>query len=440
MHYIRLLRSPMLDTSGRENRDATLSLLLTITTDLGDAFLNAGAPVQITASIYSGTSKSPTELPLRSTGSTHVHTVVGTWQDGLRVLKVKLLYPRRYLKEHVDVAIMPGPFNDDKSRHVMLDVKNTGDVLPWYRAPEEKNVGGIVPVWVEINQGVPSPDTCLRCLPLECDRDGSIATLELQEDIGESIARHVWDAGVVTALFLASGCKSRRQEVDIRDFMPITNQSPNILELGCGVGILGTTIAKLIHFAAEKQGLKLDQPTVLLTDVPEAEERARSNIERNKKTSDWQRMAKMEYENLDWDDGKTGKFGPIAASRFWDYIVLSDCTYNVDSLLSLVGTLSALHDINKRNAGTGNLETGSKVILATKPRHDSEKALFELLPAAGWGHELLKSIPLPVLGSENQVVELYLLQKGRPLLQRALKRKVEDPFSERPASKRAALP
>ncbi|UKZ49885.1 hypothetical protein TrVGV298_004138 [Trichoderma virens] len=119
---------------------------------------------------------------------------------------------------------------------------------------------------------------------------------------------------------------------------------------------------------------------------------------------------KLLYENLDWEQGREGTFGPEAQSHRWDLVLLSDCTYNVDMLPALVGTLSALHESNTAQAGDQPQST--KVFLATKPRHASEEALFGLLSDQGWTESHRQTLPLPVLGAETQCVELYLYEKA----------------------------
>ncbi|QYS96037.1 hypothetical protein H0G86_003303 [Trichoderma simmonsii] len=90
---------------------------------------------------------------------------------------------------------------------------------------------------------------------------------------------------------------------------------------------------------------------------------------------------KLPYENPDWERGRESVFGPEAQSRRWDFVLLSDCTYNVDMLPALLGTLSALHESN--TGETGEQPQSTKVILATKPQHVSEEALFGLLSDQG---------------------------------------------------------
>ncbi|KAI0599752.1 hypothetical protein F4775DRAFT_549713 [Biscogniauxia sp. FL1348] len=254
-----------------------------------------------------------------------------------------------------------------------------------------------------------------------------------EEDIGESIARHIWDAGVVVAgAFLREGV-GMGTGMGIREEVLNPGTPLNVLELGTGVGILGISIAAALESAAaggSGGGGSTRQSTVLLTDLPEAEERARANMARAdvvltgvaltrgdpEARPDALRATRLQYENLDWDEGRRGCFGPLvtAAAAPWDLVVLSDCTYNVDSLPSLVGTLSALHGLSVAAAAERGEAGGFKstVLLATKPRHESEKALFGLLDAEGWRHRLWKGIPLPNIGGEDEVVEIYLLEKG----------------------------
>jgi hypothetical protein len=186
-----------------------------------------------------------------------------------------------------------------------------------------------------------------------------------------------------------------------------------VLELGCGVGILGIGFAILCPRMRDAQASP-HRCTILMTDLEEAEARARSNISRmirnNEANSFPEAYSNVLYENLDWEDGRQGVFGAEAGSRAWDLVVISDCTYNVDMLPALVETLSALHASNVRKAGKG---FATNVFLATKPRHPSERALFDLMAAQGWRKAAEQVLTIPVLGSDDaQQVEMYLFGKG----------------------------
>ncbi|KAI8966333.1 putative methyltransferase-domain-containing protein [Daldinia sp. FL1419] len=397
MHYIRLLRGPKLDASNLKR--PLISILLTITTDLGDSFLYPDEPVDLVISVENPTGQS---------------VILGTdrppkWMAGMRCLDIKVSIKAHTKKDDVTCTIRIHPATQTPP----LGVLKGSDALPWgvvRGSPVSK--GLIMPVSVEMANGVCSP-VAVRTLRLSAalqSRDQ--LDVNLEEDVGESIARHIWDAGVVTASFLADACDTKK---GIDDMLPMREDGFNLIELGSGVGILGITLAQIIERAVA-HGHTSNTATVLLTDLPEAEERARSNISRAKaalsRINPNGSTVTLQYEDLDWDEGKHGKFGTLVSARPWDLIVLSDCTYNVDSLPALVGTLSALHTANSEHGG---VEDGIKasVILATKPRHSSEQALFELLTADDWRYSVIKSIPLPKLGEEDEVVDIYLLRKAK---------------------------
>jgi hypothetical protein len=409
MHYTRLLRPAKIQGS-REG--LVLSLLFTITTDLGDSFLCPEEPLDLTVAV---TNPADTDLVRRGK-----QTCTCRWEAGMRVLDVKVCLRLGLKKESLNcsIAVYPAQQQFRKGLLLPLGALQVGDVLPWRAGTDRPlNRGIVMPFTVDIVNGVCAP-VSVRTLALGKSHLGGdeggdgTANLQFEEDIGESIARHVWDAGVVTSAFFADACSSPES---IRAIMPIKKESVSILELGSGVGILGITIASILPLAAAAQGRMLQHATVLLTDLEEAEERARSNIAKVEDTLalGGARM-KIEYENLDWDKGREGLFGSLAAATSWDLVVLSDCTYNVDSLPALVGTLSALHTAKQRHLGPDNNHdfVKSSVLLATKPRHSSEQALFGLLKDQSWWYRVVKEIPLPKIGEEDEVVQIYLLEKG----------------------------
>ncbi|KAI2616930.1 putative methyltransferase-domain-containing protein [Hypomontagnella submonticulosa] len=397
MHYIRLLRPAKFDASDR--RRPIISLLITITTDLGDSFLYPDEPVDLVVSA-DGPNGESVALPKSDQSP--------SWAAGMRVLDIKIPVKPQLKKDGVTCTVKIHP----ATQPLPSGVLRSSDALPWHGTKgSPASQGLIMPAVVEMVKGVCSP-VSFRTLHLNTgsQREDQL-NLDLEEDIGESIARHIWDAGVVTACFLADICRSNES---IRDVLPIKKDNFAVIELGSGVGILGITLSYIVERAAAIQGQTLNEATILLTDLAEAEERARSNILRAEGTisqiGTGDSKVTLQYENLDWDEGRHGRFGPLASARPWDLVVLSDCTYNVDSLPALVGTLSALHAANLRYPDVEGAKTS--VILATKPRHSSEQALFGLLKADKWRYSVLKSIPLPKIGEEDEVVDIYLLEKG----------------------------
>ncbi|CAJ2509414.1 Uu.00g144400.m01.CDS01 [Anthostomella pinea] len=489
MYYIRLLRPAKLDPSSPDRRNPPspcLSLLITITTDLGDAFLCPpdDEPFELVVAVQGRRDPSllhhgSDECQEQDGGGSQTDESHGptsllleperryTWRAGMRVLDLKLRLQPYLLKRKEDlnctVSIHPA------AQKPPLGDLHTADLVPRQSTDvtrtnftANKSRGVVVPANVEIVNGICAPVSKRRL------RLGEDVALEFGEDIGESIARHVWDAGVVAAALLGYTCRSRDAESSIIHHIlaraaerEMKDDKFNVLELGTGVGILGLSIAAILPFAfaTQKMPLRLwPAATVLLTDLPEAEERARANIASARDTISslsWYRqrvedntasppppppVPRIEYENLDWDEGSHGRFGPLTRSTAWDLVVLSDCTYNVDSLPALVGTLSALHTVNenlrparerkteeieesgqkernkKRKRGSigggDGVSIKSTVLLATKPRHESEEALFVLLKAEGWRYRVLQSVPLLKIGEEDEVVEVYILEKG----------------------------
>lgn len=419
------MRPPSLDEKNN------LKLVLTITTDLGDSFLAPEQPVAISVYIHQFLSG-----PTSSDPKVRINDGRTSWKAGMRVLKLSLPLPPQAMRKIQDMR------TDDKSMPRIRIVASGELVDPPNIAEipfdsEGRILGLSAPFpW-------PGQEPCFTATrDFTADIDGLAKMLSVDEEIGESIDRHVWDAGVVTTGLIIDMCRTMKeprwrktpllQDV-LRSIMP--EHPLNVIELGCGVGILSIGLATALdrqqtedplNGASTDDGLGPREPPasadpiddsadaplvneglgrILLTDLPDAEELTRTNIHsysRDRQAVEL-KNGSLDFESLDWEDGQNGVFGPRASKTAWDLIIISDCTYNVDMLSALVKTLSALH---KSSLSMGN--TVPKVMLATKPRHSSEKALFDLMKADGW--EILESAsqPLPVLGSEDEKIEIYL--------------------------------
>ncbi|KJR86335.1 uncharacterized protein SPSK_02478 [Sporothrix schenckii 1099-18] len=482
MHYIRLLRPPNV-VRASPGQPASLALVLTITTDLGESFLCPDAPIDISVElvvdIVETVQEEPEEpdaedkngkradavadedededgeAPPKETVTTRIFelpiaapTVASggkgnkagkqakpsktasndsslSWRAGKRVLKLEAKLPRaaeaclwdsNAAKRRICIRPADPSLSAVHSRQLVGTQRQSGEGL-------------ILPLWVDVpaTSDEPFDHVALRRLTFSSkDKDSDIGGyVEVEEEIGESIARHVWDAGLVAVALLADTClgntpsrkRPREDDKEMADTKIVSlpdalrntllrqnkRRGLRVFELGSGVGILGIGLAAIVHEADQhKTASKIDttQNTILLTDLPEAEERARANMARSAQLS-------LDYENLDWEDGRQGQFGPAAKDAAWDMILLSDCTYNVDMLPALVETLSALADMpsaNRKKPG---------VLLARKPRHASEEVLFTLMTEHGWAVHASSTIPLPVLGNDAEVVEVYLYEKAQ---------------------------
>lgn len=381
MHYIRFCRPPVVE-QGRSGLK-TLKLVLTITTDLSDKFLCPYEPIQLSI-IGAGAPANPQNgpVPINLTPKNPP-----TWRAGMRVLKVDVQLPLQPIE-----TVQVRPTNRQLAALITDDISSgTG-------------AGLILPVFADLAPG-PTSHICFRSLRLP----GGTATLQVEEEMGESMARHVWDGGLTTASFVASmvlgqtaaNSSSATASLPILANILQQNDGPlNIMELGCGVGILGLGVARILGVSSQATA---EKSTLLMTDLPDAEERTLANIARSAD----QTACTVMYENLDWNDGKDGIFGPEVTSRAWDLVILSDCTYN-DLLPELVKTLSAVHAHSAQQSGPSN----TKILLSTKPRHSDEKVFFDLMSEDGWSIQEEVKLPLPVLNDEAQTVEVYLFSRS----------------------------
>lgn len=395
MHYIRFLRLPSIER-GRSN--FYIKIVVAISTDLGDSFLDPEEPIEISVigaypSLKDG---QKTLVPVILTPGS-----APRWRAGMRVLKMDLPLPSDQIET---VQVRPS--------NRKLAALGTFDMYP------ATGEGLILGAYADVSSSpaTRAPAACFRSLRLTTADTAATTALQVQEDIGDSIARHIWDAGILTVSLVADMC--------LRPTAPLSNEPLpllsailrrrdrplSFLELGCGIGTLGIGIARVL--ASMPPPEQSEAGHVLMTDLPDAEKWARANITRclGQAQPSHGAMPQIDYENLDWNDGKDGVFGDKAQSRPWDLVILSDCTYN-DMLPTLVQTLSAIHSHSVQRAVAEDTPTDTKIMLSTKLRHPSERAFFKLMSADGWLVEEKTMLPLPVLSAEPQTVEVYLFSK-----------------------------
>lgn len=169
-----------------------------------------------------------------------------------------------------------------------------------------------------------------------------------------------------------------------------TPRGLRILELGSGCGLVGLQVADLCSTS-----------DVLLTDLPEAMDVLNHNVEHARFVSN---RGKTATAILNWDEPLPER---VAKQRL-DLVIVSDCTYNPDSIPGLVKTLSSIA-INSPNAS---------VVVSMKVRHDSEAIFFELMVGAEFAEAEHTAIPLPdryrsETGQELEVVEVYMYRSRK---------------------------
>jgi predicted nicotinamide N-methyase len=150
------------------------------------------------------------------------------------------------------------------------------------------------------------------------------------------------------------------------------------VELGAGCGIVGIALAQM-----------LPRCSVTLTDLPEVDE----IVSRNIKAAHLAPGSGLDFQVLDWDEKPSDDVfrGTV------DLILVSDCTYNADSLPALVRVLGYLIDTSPR----------ALVLVSLKRRHESEAVFFELMQAASFSILEQTGVSLPAPYSETDSIEMY---------------------------------
>jgi predicted nicotinamide N-methyase len=162
----------------------------------------------------------------------------------------------------------------------------------------------------------------------------------------------------------------------------------NVLELGAGCGIFGIALAQM-----------RPRTTVTLTDLPEAEEIITRNISHAHPAEG----SRVHFKVLDWDDRPR----EILADReVIDLILVSDCTYNADSLPFLVRTLDQLI----------RTSPAALILVSLKRRHESESIFFGLMAEAALSIAEKNIIWLPSAYTEESEqgdpIELYTFRRA----------------------------
>jgi hypothetical protein len=192
----------------------------------------------------------------------------------------------------------------------------------------------------------------------------------LIEDAGDSIARHLWDGSQALAQII-DDCISLETAISplpLLEYVLVsaTYRRLNAIELGCGCGTVGIALAQSIPDC-----------DVLLTDLPEVDSLVAANIARLNPAIN----SKVSFHPLDWE----APLPKDVHSRNHDVIIVSECTYNTDTLQPLVDTLKALVTRSPK----------AVIVVSTKTRHDSEAVFFDLMKAADFTQDGSMRMALP---------------------------------------------
>ncbi|KAJ5935205.1 hypothetical protein N7466_004752, partial [Penicillium verhagenii] len=333
----------------QQKKSVFITALICITTDLGDDFLAEDVDLVATWAQHS---------PRDTIEQTSL-----TWRAGSRQLAISM---GPYSIDHVSQHEAVFQIRTQNIPQDILGVNTTPLVISGCSAPFK---------W----QSEPAEKLIQR--EFKITNNKSIPSLKIWEETGNSIARHIWDAALASIILLNQSISGTGTAIPILDQLLKPRTSPlQAVELGAGCGIVGIALATM-----------LDHCNVVLTDLPEVEKIVMLNLEE----AHLQPSSSVEYKNLDWDEPP-----PDLCSRPIDLILVSDCTYNADSLPTLVSVLDRLV----------RTSPDAMVLVALKRRHESEAIFFDLMKSAAFVAQPT-TVPLPSQHEQNDTIELYCYRR-----------------------------
>ena len=185
--------------------------------------------------------------------------------------------------------------------------------------------------------------------------------IKIAEQSGETIIRHIWDAGVLFSALVdaPSHCYIPDDLAHLLEMHLHLDYRKRILEIGTGVGILGVKLAT-----------HLNTP-VVMTDLPDAKALVEENIRiNNDKFNDLKRNA--QFRELDWEKKPYPEW---TKTEEFDLVVMADVTYNTATFVPLADTLEHLLRHGAK---------GAKVVCCGKRRHGDEEEFWKLVQMRGF--------------------------------------------------------
>jgi SAM-dependent methyltransferase len=359
---VRFLKTPKILV---DNGTVTLSAVITLTTDLGETFYPHD--IQLAATLREPDHGG--DIFLRKTLQ---------WKSDMRSLSVSFDLTNTEIdwpaKLHVHTKATKSTYDCFEDHH------------------GRGHLPGIVSVWSEtLNPTKGALETHRRVERRFTPLTGR--TLNIFEDTGESIARHLWDGSLSLTAYLDRVVALRSvHEAPLLEkvLSSATYKKLNVLELGCGCGVVGIGLAQTVPDC-----------DVLLTDLPEVDELVARNIE----VANPAMSSKIEFAPLDWEAPLPLK----VASRTFGLILVAECIYNSDSIPPLVDTLERLIQRSPK----------AVVLISTKVRHESEDMFWDLFHSKGFQKKSQTSLPVPGepgygYGDSAPAVDVYIYQGPRP--------------------------
>lgn len=454
MHYIRLLKPlsihvvsdntyakvpKQFPANEREPwLEATFKTLLTVTTDLGESFYPYDLSLTIrlepnpsktlhSSQIDTSSDESAPKSKRRKTRPPHCRQpctefTVG-WKARMRQLAISIPVPKETSLNDTKFTLL---FSPSVNRHGHV-AKNGKITMP-----------PVLSLCVE-REELPDGEFSsryFRMIPLVDEEgrrqlDAASNHLYIEESPpsrSTSIASHVWDAGVALASSLPHLLEFRSTEDDRQSGSALLGLSKiflrtldsradgeeafNVIELGAGCAPLSASLARTVSARSLSslgslpvEGAKVKNIHLTLTDLPEAEEVAQSNVELarnaglNLEEQTHNELSGMSVASnfvaLKWeevvsspDDGSGSTRLPDRLKhRRWDLIMASDVTYNPASSPALVRTIAALWDSSMYTSCNlekkGDVE-GLPVLIALKVRHEDEDVFWKEMTDASF--------------------------------------------------------
>lgn len=372
---VRFLKTPKVTV---DNGCTSLTAVITLTTDLGETFY----PRDILLAVSLRQPEYDGDIYIRRSLQ---------WKQDMRSLNISLDLT------HTEI---------DWPARLHVHTKADGHMTDRFEEHHSRgHLPGIVSVWSEyLNPTKGKFETRRRVERRFTPLTGR--SLNIYEDTGESIARHLWDGSLSLTAYLdrVVALRSVHEEPLLESVLSsATYKKLNVLELGCGCGVVGIGLAQTVTDCH-----------VVLTDLPEVDEL----VERNIEAANPAMSSTIEFAALDWEAPLPAK----VASRAFDLVLVAECIYNSDSIPPLVDTLERLVQRSPR----------AVILISTKVRHESEAMFWDLFHQKGFKQKSRTSLPVPGepghgYGDSATAVDVYIYQGPNP-------RSSHSPGSSKPVS------
>jgi hypothetical protein len=334
MNFVRFVKTPRVDSTpskklnaksnAKKSSTSQLSMILTITTDFSPFAGSAKLLCQVI---------SPDNFVL---AEQQIH-----WDGGLRDVKVDIPIPSRSKEGRVVIT----PIDDSVSK----------TFLSQFLGRPTDHIVGVETANFSLNDTSNRHETVYRKFNLPH------GPLRIAEQAGETIIRHVWDAGIILSAAVTCNPISNLPDELQQLLRPIlSDQEIKVLELGTGVGILGVGISTAFPKA-----------TVVMTDLLDAQSLVDENLHLNSRSHP-QIMCNASFRVLDWEERP---FPDWTVMERFDLILMADVTYNTATFSALADTLEHI---------LRNGSKGGKVLCCGKRRHDDEEEFWRLVWEKGF--------------------------------------------------------